>query len=80
MRNRILTFCLWLSVLALTTWVGGTVYQMMVIVPLWSASPPESVLAFFQGTAYNQTIFRFFGPPFILVMSVPISESSRRAL
>ena len=49
-RNRILLISLWLSVIALTTWVGGTLYQMLVIVPLWNASPPESVRAFFQGT------------------------------
>jgi hypothetical protein len=63
---------LWLSVVALTTWVGGTLYQMLVIVPLWSASPPESVRAFFQGTEWNRTIFNFFGPPFIAVRNVPI--------
>jgi len=40
-RNRFLLIALWLSVIGLTTWVGGTLYQMMVIIPLWSASPPE---------------------------------------
>lgn len=72
MRTRILAVCLWLSVLALSTWVGGTLYQMLVIVPLWSASPPESVRAFFQGTDYNRTIFQFFGPPFIVARNVPV--------
>jgi hypothetical protein len=32
---------------------GGTLYQMVVIVPMWSAAPPESVRAFFEGTAYR---------------------------
>jgi hypothetical protein len=71
-RHRILEVSLWLSVLALSTWVGGTLYQMLVVVPLWSASPPESVLAFFRGTDYNRTIFNFFGPPFMLVRNVPL--------
>ena len=71
-RERILLISLWLSVVALTTWVGGTLYQMLVIVPLWSAAPPESVRAFFNGTDWNRTIFNFFGPPFILARNVPI--------
>ncbi len=63
---------LWLSVIALSTWVGGTLYQMLVIIPIWNASPPESVRAFFQGTDFNRTIFHFFGPPFMLVRSLPV--------
>ncbi len=47
-------------------------HQMLVIVPLWSASPPETVRAFFQGTDYNRTIFNFFGPPFIVARNVPV--------
>jgi hypothetical protein len=72
LRNRILLICLWLSVIALSTWVGGTLYQMLVIVPLWGASPPESVKAFFHGTEYNRTIPYFFGPPFMLARNVPL--------
>lgn len=71
-RNRILLISLWLSVVALTTWVGGTLYQMVVIVPLWSASPPESVRTFFLGTDWNRTIFNFFGPTFIALRNLPI--------
>jgi hypothetical protein len=71
-RERILLISLWLSVVALTTWVGGTLYQMVVIVPLWSAAPPESVRTFFNGTDWNRTIFNFFGPPFIIARNVPL--------
>lgn len=71
-RHRVLVVSLWLSVLALSTWVGGTLYQMLVIVPLWAESPPESVRAFFRGTDYNRTIFNFFGPPFILARNIPL--------
>ena len=71
-RDRVLLMCLWLSVIALTTWVGGTLYQMLVVVPLWSASPPETVRAFFQGTDYNRTIFNFFGPPFMVARNAPL--------
>ena len=34
-----------------------------VIVPLWSSSPPESVVNFFTQTDFNTTVFNFFGPP-----------------
>ncbi len=71
-RSRFLAMVLWLSVIGLSTWVGGTLYQMLVIVPIWSGSPPESVRAFFQGTDYNRTIFHFFGPPFMVARSLPV--------
>jgi hypothetical protein len=45
---------------------------MLVIVPMWSASPPESVRAFFLGTRYNETIWNFFGPPFMIARSAPL--------
>lgn len=72
LRHRILNGLLWYSVLAWGTWFGGTLYQMLVIVPMWSASPPESVYSFFLGTDYNRTIFHFFGPPFMVARVVPI--------
>lgn len=71
-RDRILVLLLWLSVIGLSTWVGGTLYNMLVIVPLWNASPPDSVRAFFHGTEWNRTIFNFFGPPFIVARNLPV--------
>jgi len=72
LRDQALNILLWYAILAWGTWVGGTLYQMLVIVPMWSVSPPESVRAFFQGTAYNRTIFRFFGPPFMVARVIPV--------
>jgi hypothetical protein len=72
LRDRALDVLLWYAVLAWGTWLGGTLYQMLVVVPLWSASPPESVRAFFTGTDYNRTIFHFFGPPFMAVRTLPL--------
>jgi hypothetical protein len=72
LRERTFVLLLWLSVIAQSTWVGGTLYQMLVIVPMWSAAPPESVRAFFEGTAYNTTIWRFFGPPFMAARLLPV--------
>ena len=72
MRDRATQILLWLAVLGLSIWFGGTLYQMLVIVPMWSASPPESVRAFFQGTRYNETIWNFFGPPFMVARLAPL--------
>ena len=55
-RDRIAQVLLWLAVLGLSVWLGGTLYQIVVIVPIWSHSPPESVRSFFLGTKYNETI------------------------
>ncbi len=33
-RDQILTVLLSLSVIALSTWVGGMLYQMLVVVPI----------------------------------------------
>ena len=71
-RNRIAQVLLWLAVLGMSVWVGGTLYQMLVVVPMWSASPPESVRAFFLDTRYNVTIWNFFGPPFMVARLAPL--------
>lgn len=71
-RNRIAQISLWLAVIGLSVWVGGTLYQMLVIVPMWNSSPPESVRAFFLGTGYNETIWNFFGPPFMIARNAPL--------
>lgn len=45
---------------------------MLVIVPLWSASPPESVRAFFGGTDFYSTVRNFFGPPWMIARTLPL--------
>ena len=71
-RNQALNFLLWYAIFAWAIWLGGTLYQMLVVVPMWSASPPESLRAFLQGTDYNRTIYHFFGPPFIAARTIPM--------
>lgn len=73
LRDNALNWLLWYAVFAWGAWAGGTLYQMLVIVPMWSSSPPDSVVAFFNGTTYNETIFNFFGPPFMAARVVPIA-------
>jgi len=68
----VLDFLLWYSILAWGAWVGGTLYQMVVVVPMWSAAPPESVREFFLGTSYMEHIYNFFGPPFMAARVLPV--------
>ncbi len=44
---------------------------MLVIVPIWSASPPESLRAFLQTTDFYRRIFHFFGPPSMVARVLP---------
>jgi hypothetical protein len=71
-RTLIAAILLWYNVLSISIWFGGTIYQMLVIVPLWSASPPESVRLFFQGTEYIRTVRHFFGPLTMALRTVPL--------
>ena len=71
-RERIFIVLLWIAVIGMAAWFGGTLYQMLVIVPMWSPDPPESVRTFFLGTKYNETIWNFFGPPFMAARMLPI--------
>ena len=71
-RNRALNVLLWYAIFAWGIWLGGTLYQMLVVVPMWSASPPGSLRAFLQGTEYNRTVYHFFGPPFIAARIIPM--------
>jgi anthrone oxygenase-like protein len=43
MRRSATNLCLWIAALTLAVSVGGNLFQAMVIDPVWSASPPESV-------------------------------------
>ena len=71
-RDRLVRILYWYNVVSMAIWVGGTVYQMLVIVPLWSASPPESLTAFFHGTQFMAMIPRFFGPRTMMARVAPI--------
>lgn len=71
-RNTFFQFFLWLAVIGFSIWVGGTLFSMTVIVPMWSESPPESVTQFFGQTSFNTHIFNFFGPPWMVARNLPL--------
>lgn len=56
----------------LTTWVGGTLFHMLVIVPTWNASPPESLRSLYLDTTYGRNIWYFFGPPWMIARNLPV--------
>jgi hypothetical protein len=39
---------LWLFVLALGITMGGGLYEVRVVMPLWGSAPPDSVIAYYQ--------------------------------
>jgi hypothetical protein len=70
-RDRLFSVLLWWSVISVGIWIGGTLYMMLVINPMWSASP-AAVEAFFGGTSFTDHILNFFGPVWILPRYAPI--------
>ncbi|WP_448699383.1 anthrone oxygenase family protein [Mucilaginibacter sp. AW1-3] len=70
MRKQLFTFCTWWAVIGASIWIGGTVYMMCVINPQWSSNPPGTVRFFFTKTEFNQYIWYFFGPPFMVLRSI----------
>ena len=71
-RDRALTAMLWLSIVGMGSWAGGTLYQMVEVVPVWSASPPESVRTFFRDTDFGRHKVRFFGPATMVARNLPM--------
>ena len=43
---------LWLAVIRMVIWVGGTIFKTAVLVPLWGINSPEPVKTFFSGPAH----------------------------
>jgi hypothetical protein len=71
-RDRILVLMLWLAIIGMGSWAGGTLYQMVEVVPVWNASPPESVRTFFRDTDFGRHKVRFFGPATMLARNLPL--------
>jgi uncharacterized membrane protein len=72
LRKVLFGFFLWWAVIGFSTWVGGTLFSMSVVVPMWSESPPQSVKEFFGGTNFNTYIYHFFGPPWMIIRNLPV--------
>lgn len=44
---------LWLFVIALGIEIGAGLYETLVVMPLWSLAPPDSVIAYYQHNVAN---------------------------
>jgi uncharacterized membrane protein len=71
-RKKLFNFFLWWAVFGFSIWLGGTIFSMTVVVPMWSESPPQSVKEFFSETSFNKYIFNFFGPPWMAIRNLPV--------
>jgi Domain of unknown function (DUF1772) len=71
-RDAVTLVLLWISVLSWSIWFGGTIYQMLVVVPMWSVRPPDSLLAFLKNTNYTRDVLKFFGPRWMPVRSLAL--------
>ena len=72
MRKKLFTIFLWLSVINLSIWIGGTMFHMIVVLPLWSRPLPGSIENFFGGTRAYEYLLDFYGPMWMLIRILPI--------
>lgn len=72
LRKKLFIFFLWLSVINLSIWIGGTLFHMTVVLPLWSQPLPDSVYRFFGGTRAYEYLLDFYGPQWMVIRIAPI--------
>src|SRR5438046_9954238 len=83
LRNSIGSACIWIAILATTMSVGGNLFQMMVVDPLWSVAPPASGQTYFSDARHFEALRRFHNNPFgfvgllCLVASIAFSWKTR---
>jgi hypothetical protein len=71
-RQKLFVIFLWLSVINLSIWIGGTLFHMIVVLPLWSQPLPDSVHNFFEGTRAYEYLLDFYGPQWMFIRILPI--------
>ncbi len=64
---------LWIAVIAWSLWIGGLMYETVVIMPLWSANLPQSVLEWNSRPNFVMNPTRFYVPIVItLILSLSL--------
>jgi len=71
-RQKLFLIFLWLAVINLSIWIGGTMFHMIVVLPLWSEPLPGSVKEFFGGTRAYEYLLDFYGPKWMVIRIAPI--------
>lgn len=71
MRGRVGWILLWLLVLMLGIEIGAGIFETRVLVPLWSSSPPDSILTYDTQTLRPDTgrHFWIYATPFLGLVS-----------
>ena len=72
LRQKLFIIFLWLSVINLSIWVGGTLFHMVVVLPMWSQPLPGSVKDFFGGTRAYEYLLDFYGPKWMVIRILPV--------
>jgi hypothetical protein len=72
LRTRAAQILLWVSVINMSIWLGGTLFMMLVFNPLWTASPPQSAHFYWVEARFSSTIFNFFGPVWMPIRTLPL--------
>src|SRR5688572_8509686 len=72
LRQKLFTIFIWLSVINLSIWVGGTLFHMIVVLPIWSQPLPGSVKEFFGGTRAYEYLLDFYGPKWMVIRILPV--------
>ena len=71
-RQKLFVIFLWLSVINLSIWIGGMLFHMTVVLPIWSQPLPASVKEFFGGTRAYEYLLDFYGPKWMVIRILPI--------
>ncbi len=83
MRNKLASALLIASIVVWGIWCGGQVFNEMMTVPKWSASPPESLKAFDAlPSKGGLPFFPLFNPLFVVLAigaAIAAWKSARRA-
>src|SRR4030095_312884 len=75
LRQRLFILFIWLSVINLSIWIGGALFHMIVVLPLWSPPLSESVQKFFGNTKAYDYLLDFYGPKWMIIRILPIIVS-----
>ena len=70
--QKLFIIFLWLAVINLSIWIGGTLFHMIVVLPIWSRPLPGSVKEFFGGTRAYEYLLDFYGPKWMVIRILPI--------
>lgn len=72
LRQKLYTIFIWLAVINLSVWVGGTLFHMIVVLPIWNQPLPGSVKEFFGGTRAYEYLLDFYGQKWMVIRILPV--------